>query len=72
MYQFVLSKDVMPHFTLYATHPSLYLSLQTMGGEGIIPCKNALLMVKENEGDYDVLDLDGPVVFVIVNPQWVQ
>ena len=62
MYQFVLGKDVMPPFTLYATHPSLCLSLQTMGGEGIIPYKNALLMVKENEGDYDVLNLDDPVV----------
>jgi hypothetical protein len=33
-----------------------------MGDEGIIPYKNTLLMVKENEGEYDVLDLDDPVV----------
>ena len=38
------------------------LSLQIMGGEGVILYKNALFMVKENEGDHDVLDLDDPVV----------
>ena len=52
----------MPPFTLYATHPSLCLSLPTMGDDGILPYKNTLLMVKENGGEYDVLDLADPVV----------
>ena len=52
----------MPPFTLYATHPSTCLSLPSMGDQGIIPYKNILLMVKENEGEYNVLDLADPVV----------
>ena len=44
----------------YVTHPSLYLP--SMGDQGVIPYKNTLLMVNENEGEYDVLDLADPVV----------
>ena len=52
----------MPPFTLYATHPSLCLSLPTIGDQDIILYKNTLSMVKENEGEYSVLDLADPVV----------
>ena len=65
MYQFLLSRDIMPPFLLSTAHPCEVLSLSTMGSHPISPYKNTLLMVKDGEYEdgCDVLELfDDPVV----------
>ena len=74
MYQFLLSRDVMPPFLLSTPHPYEMLSLSTMGGYPISPYKNALLMVKDGEYEdgCDVLELfDDPVDQVCMHVQYL-
>lgn len=55
MYQFVVSKDVVPPFTLSMAHPQRCLPLQTMLCDSVVPFANTLLIVTPDD-ETDCLD----------------
>ncbi len=58
MYQFVLSNDVMPPFTLSVCHPLSSLPLDTMSHNSVCDFENTLIMVRPSgEDSLVVLDM---------------
>ncbi len=57
MYQFVLSNDVMPPFTLSVCHPLSSLPLDTMCDASVCDFENTLVMVRPCSGGDSFVDL---------------
>ena len=57
MYQFVVSKEILPPFTLFLSHPSTPLLLPVMGDKPIAEYNNTLLFVVLDDHDDDNVNL---------------
>ena len=55
MYQYVISRDVVPPFSLYLPHPRSVLNLNN---DSILPYSDALVIVEAGEQSYDIHVLD--------------
>ena len=52
MYQFIISKEVLPPFTLFLSHPQTPLTMAVMADLQVNSYENTLLLVlKEDEND---------------------
>ena len=64
MYQFVLSKEVVPPFTLFWSHPQAPIQLSVLADQSIAGYENSLLLIIP---ETDKLDLDWLTCFEVTS-----
>lgn len=53
MYQYVVSKEVVPPFALCISHPRQLLLLSNVADENVTPYKDVLILVEREDACYD-------------------